>query len=119
MNKDIFKEKIEQSVKILNEKDIDMWLIFVRESSTIHDPSLDIVVGGNWTWQTAFIINRDGETAAIVGSLEEDNIKRSGTFKKIITYLKSIKEPLNEYLKSKNLQRLQLTFQKIRSWQMD
>lgn len=112
MNKDIFKEKIEQSVKILNEKDIDMWLIFVRESSTIHDPSLDIVVGGNWTWQTAFIINRDGETAAIVGSLEEDNIKRSGTFKKIITYLKSIKEPLNEYLKSKKPAKIAINFSK-------
>ena len=86
MNKKIFQEKIEQAVKILNEKDVDMWMIFVRESSTIHDPSLDMIIGGNWTWQTAFIINRDGETTAILGSLEEDNIKRAGTFKNIITY---------------------------------
>ncbi len=112
MNKEIFKEKIDQAVKILNEKKIDMWMIFVRESSTIHDPSLDMIVGGNWTWQTAFIINRDGETAAIVGSLEEDNIKRAGTFKSIITYLKSIRESLNEYLKSKNPSKIAINFSK-------
>lgn len=112
MDNKIFREKIEQAVSILNEKNIDMWMIFVRESSTIHDPSLDMLVGGNWTWQTAFIINRDGETAAIVGSLEEDNIKRAGTFKNIITYLKSIREPLNEYLKSKNPSKIAINYSK-------
>ena len=112
MNKEIFKEKIEQAVKILNEKNIDMWMIFVRESSTIHDPSLDIVVGGNWTWQSAFIFSRDGETAAIVGSLEEDNIKRIGTFKNIITYVKSIREPLNEYLSKKNPSKIAVNYSK-------
>lgn len=112
MDNKIFREKIEQAVSILNEKNIDMWMIFVRESSTIHDPSLDMLVGGNWTWQTAFIINRDGETAAIVGSLEEDNIKRAGTFKNIITYLKSIREPLNEYLKSKNPSKIAVNYSK-------
>jgi Xaa-Pro aminopeptidase len=112
MNNDILKEKIEQAVSILNEKNIDMWMIFVRESSTIHDPSLDIVVGGNWTWQTAFIINRDGDTTAIVGSLEEDNIKRIGTFKNVVTYLKSIREPLTEYLKSKNPSKIAINYSK-------
>jgi Xaa-Pro aminopeptidase len=112
MNKEILKEKIDQAVNILNEKEIDMWLIFVRESSTIHDPSLDMVVSGNWTWQSAFIINRDGETAAMVGSLEEDNIKRVGTFQNIITYVKSIREPLNEYLKKKNPSNIAINYSK-------
>ncbi len=112
MNKEILKEKIGQAVNILKEKKIDMWLIFVRESSTIHDPSLDMVVGGNWTWQSAFVINRDGETAAIVGSLEEDNIKRTGTYQNIITYLKSVREPLNEYLKKKNPSHIAINYSK-------
>lgn len=112
MNKEILKEKINQAVKILNEKGIDMWMIFVRESSTIHDPSMDMVVEGNYTWQSAFIINRDGETAAIVGSLEEDNIKREGTFQNIITYLKSIREPLNEYMKKKNPAHIAVNYSK-------
>jgi Xaa-Pro aminopeptidase len=112
MNKEILKEKIAQAVNILNEKKIDMWLVFVRESSTIHDPSLDIVVGGNWTWQSAFIINRDGDTAAIVGSLEEENINRIGTFKKVLTYVKSIRETLNDYVKSKNPSKIAVNYSK-------
>ena len=112
MNKEILKEKIDQAVKILNEKGIDMWMIFVRESSIIHDPSIDMVVGGNYTWQSAFVINRDGETAAIVGSLEEDNIKRTGNFKNIITYMKSIREVLNEYLKKKNPAQIAVNYSK-------
>jgi Xaa-Pro aminopeptidase len=112
MNKEILKEKIDQAVKILNEKEIDMWLIFVRESSILHDPSLDIIVSGNYTWQSAFIINRDGETVAIVGSLEEDNIKRVGTFQNIITYVKSIREVLNEYLKKKRPAHIAINYSK-------
>lgn len=112
MNKEILKEKIDQAVKILDEKGIDMWMIFVRESSIIHDPSIDMVVGGNYTWQSAFIINRDGETAAIVGSLEEDNIKRTGNFQNIITYVKSIREVLNEYLKKKNPAQIAINYSK-------
>ena len=112
MNNEIFGEKIQQAIKILNEKDIDMWMIFVRESSTVHDPSLDMIIGGNWTWQTAFIINRNGETTAIVGSLEEDNIKRAGTFKNILTYLKSIRETLVDYLKSKNPSKIAINYSK-------
>ncbi len=60
-----------------------------------------MIVGGNWTWESAFIINSDGETAAIVGSIEEENIKRTGTFKNIMGYLKSIREPLRNTLRKR------------------
>ena len=56
MDKNIVLEKINQAIQILNEKNIDLWLIFVRESATLHDPSIDIVVGTNCTWQSAFMI---------------------------------------------------------------
>ena len=97
MSTEIIKEKIEQAVSILKEKGVDLWITFVRESSTIHDPALDIIVGKNCTWQSAFIINKDGETTAIVGSIEAENFK-GGLYKNIIGYIKSIKEPLLEYL---------------------
>ena len=41
----ILKEKIEQAVEILKEKNIDMWLIFIRESSVIPDPSIEMSSG--------------------------------------------------------------------------
>jgi len=94
----IMNEKLEQAAKILKEKDIDLWLIFARESSIMQDPTIEIIVGKNCTWQSAFLINRNGETTAIVGSLEAENFEGKGQFDKVIGYLKSIREPLVEYL---------------------
>ena len=102
MSNNIINEKIQQAVGILKEKNVDMWITFVRESSIITDPMIDMIVGGNATWQSAFIINKDGETTAIVGSIEEDNFRRPGIYQNVITYIKSIREPLVEYIKSKN-----------------
>ena len=91
MSNNIINEKIHQAVGILKEKNIDMWITFVRESSIITDPMIDMIVGGNATWQSAFIINKDGETTAIVGSIEEDNFRRPGIYQNVITYIKSIR----------------------------
>ncbi|MEG8947658.1 M24 family metallopeptidase [Rosettibacter firmus] len=92
MQKELILEKIEQAAKILSEKDIDMWLIYVRETGNIKDPMMDMLVGTNATWQSAFIITKDGNTHAIIGSLEYENMKTIGTYKNIHPYLKSIKE---------------------------
>ncbi|RJP73601.1 MAG: aminopeptidase P family protein [Ignavibacteriales bacterium] len=94
MSKEMILEKIAQAVNILNEKNIDMWLIFVRESSNIKDPSMDIVVGTNCTWPSAFIITKSGDTIAILGSLDVPNMQMQGTYQNIIGYVKSINEPL-------------------------
>jgi Xaa-Pro aminopeptidase len=102
MDNTIFIEKINQAIEILKEKNIDMWITFVRESSINHDPVMDMIVGTNSTWQAAFIINKDGDTTAIVGDMEEGNFKKAGLYKNIIGYLKSIREPLVEYLTKKN-----------------
>ena len=111
MSTEIIKEKIEQAVSILKEKKIDMWMTFVCESATIHDPALDLIVGKNCTWQSAFIINSDGETTAMVGSLEAENFK-GGLYKNVIGYLKSIKEPLIEYLNVKKPNKIAINYSK-------
>ena len=98
MSKEMILEKINQSVKILNEKNIDMWITFVRETGNMKDPMMDMMVGANATWQSAFIITMNGDTNAIVGSLELENMKTIGTYKTIHSYLKSVKEKLLEVL---------------------
>jgi Xaa-Pro aminopeptidase len=100
MSKEMILEKIEQAVKILNEKNIDMWMTYVRETGNIKDPMLDMIVGTNATWQTAFIITRSGETHAVIGSLELENMKSVGTYKNIHPYLKNIKEELIKVLET-------------------
>lgn len=108
----IFKEKIDQAILILEEKDIDMWVTFVRESSINHDSVMDMIVGVNSTWQAAFIINKDGDTTAIVGDMEEENFKQTGLYKNIVGYLKSIREPFIEYLKKKDPKKIAINYSK-------
>ncbi|MBU1679158.1 MAG: Xaa-Pro peptidase family protein [Bacteroidetes bacterium] len=91
-------EKQNQAAAILREKNIDMWLTFVRETGNIKDPMLDMIVGTGATWHSAFILTNTGETIAVIGSLEEANMKTVGTFKTIKPYLKSVKEDLIKVL---------------------
>ncbi len=110
MNKEMILEKQRQAVNILNEKGIDMWMTFVRETGNIKDPMMDMIVGTNATWHSAFIITKTGETIAIVGSLEEANMKIVGTFQTIIPYLKSVKEDLLKTLKEINPEKIAINF---------
>ncbi len=110
MSNQIYKEKIKQAADILNEKDIDMWLTFVRESSIIHDPALDMIAGINLTWQSAIIINRGGEAAAIVGSLELDNVNRTGLFDYVEGYLESFTKSFTDYLTKKNPTKIAINY---------
>jgi len=91
------KEKIKQAVDILKEEGVDLWLTFVRESEVNNDPILDLILGANCTWQSAFMISSSGESIAIVGSLDETRIKETGGYE-VIGYTQSIKEPLLETL---------------------
>jgi Xaa-Pro aminopeptidase len=98
MSKEMILEKIDQAVKILNEKNIDMWMTFVRETGNMKDPMMDMIVGTNATWPSAFIITKNGDTHAIVGSLELANMQTVGTYKEVHPYLKSVKEDLLKVL---------------------
>lgn len=100
MSKEMILEKIDQAAKILNEKNIDMWMTYVRETGNMKDPMMDMMVGTGATWQSAFIITKSGDTHAVIGSLELENMKTVGTYKNIHSYLKSVKEKLIEVLDS-------------------
>jgi Xaa-Pro aminopeptidase len=102
--------KIEQAVGILNELDIDLWMTFVRESASLHDPCIDLVVGANVTWQSAFLITRRGERIAILGSLDKAAHDMLGYYTKMIPYVKGIGEPLRETLTRLDPRRIALNY---------
>ncbi len=83
----LIKAKIEQAIGILNELDIDLWLIFCRESDLMADPSMVLVVGHKVVWQSAFFIGKDGSTAALVGNFDAADFERSGEFKTVQPYV--------------------------------
>lgn len=112
MDNSILKEKVNQAVEILKEKNIDMWLTFVRESSMMTDPVMDMIAGVNSTWQAAFCINKDGDTTAIIGSMEEAKFKKTDLYKNVISYLKSIREPFREYIAKKDPKKIAINFSK-------
>lgn len=82
----MIKEKIKQAIAILNEKKIDLWLTFVRETGTFADPAMDLVGGAEVVWQSAFLISASGESIAIMGTYDTENFKRQGNYQKIIGY---------------------------------
>ena len=110
MTKELILEKQNQAAEILKEKNIDMWMTFVRETGNIKHPMLDMIVGTGATWHSAFIITKEGDTVAIVGSLEKANMEAVGTFKNIVTYLKSVKADLINILEKYDPQKIALNF---------
>ncbi|MCX6556023.1 MAG: Xaa-Pro peptidase family protein [Candidatus Aminicenantes bacterium] len=88
------KEKIAQAIEILNELDIDLWMVIDRESGIISDPVMDFVVGCHATWLSFFLFSRSKETHAIVGNLDVETFRRAGLFDRVAAYKGSPREDL-------------------------
>lgn len=96
--RELLRQKMVQAQGILAELDLDLWLTFVRESSLLPDPALEMVVGTHVTWQSAFFVPRQGETLALVGSLDKPNMEIEGVFDRVEGYLEGIAQPLRNVL---------------------
>jgi Xaa-Pro aminopeptidase len=93
----LIQEKANQAIQILQEQQTDLWLTFVRETSGVRDPVLDLLIGPNdLTWQSALMLTRKGEKIAIIGNLEKEALARLGVFDEILGYDKSVRELLRE-----------------------
>ncbi|HJS19645.1 MAG TPA: M24 family metallopeptidase [Anaerolineales bacterium] len=103
----LIQEKASQALEILKEQQTDMWLTFVRETSGVRDPALDLLIGSNdLTWPSALILTRGGRKIAIVGNLEKDALQRLDAFDELIGYDKSIRELLRETIARLNPNRI-------------
>lgn len=106
----IVREKLDQAVQILREKDLDLWITFVRETTQVKDPSMDLILGLNLTWQSALMVSRTGERIAIVGRYDADNVRIVGGYTTVIGYDQSIREPLLEQIERLRPRRIGLNF---------
>ncbi len=94
MSFDLQLEKVKQVEGILKETDTDLWLVWVRETSQMADPVLELIYGGSFVWQSALMFPSNGKPLAIVGDFDVDATKATGLFDGVIPYTKSIKDVL-------------------------
>jgi len=106
------KEKINQAIEILKEKNIDLWLTFVRESHSLTDPCLPLILGAHCTPPSAFLISRTGETIAIVGNLDYQSLKDTNAYQEVICYTTSIREDLISTLNRMAPKQIAINFSK-------
>ena len=107
---DMVEEKLAQVPAILKETSLDAWLLFARESHTVHDPCFDLVVGGDVTWQSAFLLTPQGDRIAIVGSLDRAAVEMRGHYRELIGYVGGISEELRKVLSRLDPQRIAINF---------
>src|SRR6266545_1192749 len=95
----VVQEKADQAQALLAETGLDCWLTFARESGVRPDPGVELVVGCDVTWNSAFLFGRNGERIAIVGRYDAANIRSQGVFGEIIGYDEGMWLLLNDILR--------------------
>ena len=106
----IFTEKLDQAHQILNEFEVDVWIVFVRESGQSQDPALSLFQDGSFTWQSAFIVTRSGDRIAIVGKFDDGAVRASKNWTEVIPYVHGIREPLLKTIQQLDPSTLALDF---------
>lgn len=106
----LLHEKADQAQALLAETGLDCWLSFARETGVTPDPGVELVVGSDVTWPSAFLFGRGGERVAIVGRYDAMNIRAAGVFHEVIGYDEGISAHLVEALQRLDPQSIGLNY---------
>jgi Xaa-Pro aminopeptidase len=85
--------KSHQACRILEELDIDCWLIWVRETMQFRDPALSLVLDMDIISPTALLYTSDGERIAVAQAIDARGLPE-GPLDRIVPYEKGIRDAL-------------------------
>jgi Xaa-Pro aminopeptidase len=109
-NKQLIREKLAQATQILDEFGVDLWLTFVRETSLSPDPALELIAGVDVTWQSAFLVGRNGRHTAIVGFYDGENVRNLNAYDEVVGYHEGIGQHLLAALKQYDPARIAINY---------
>lgn len=107
---DIYQEKAAQVAGLLDAFDMDMWLIFVRETAESADPALKMLGHYGVVWTTAFVFTRSGARVALCGRGDDEAIRMQGVFDEVRTYTQGIGDELVRLLAEHDPQRIGINY---------
>jgi Xaa-Pro aminopeptidase len=103
----IIREKVQQAVGLLREHNLPMWIAQFAQETDLHpEPCQDLLIGTSVTWPSAFIIQADGTTTAIVGSGDVTNVERVGAYERVIGYIQDVAPELVRVITNANPTRI-------------
>ncbi len=103
------RQKANQACDILKELGIDCWLVWVRETMQLRDPSLHLVLGSDVIGPTALLFTQDGERIAIAQEHDAAGF-REGLFDRTIPYTAGVAEALCRELRRLDPQGIALDY---------
>ncbi len=110
IERDLIKDKIAQAHAALKREGIDVWLVFLQETSVYREPVLDYLIGQEVTWQSAFLYTAAGESVAVVGNFDVESFQARGCFDRVVGYTQSVAPPLTNELRRLRPSRLALNY---------
>lgn len=106
----LHREKLTQAIDILQELDLDAWLIFARETEETPERAWELLAPGMVVWQSAMLLTKKGDRIAIVGKGDDDEYRRRGWYTQVYSYVQGIGEILRETLTRLDPQQLALNY---------
>ncbi len=106
------QEKLEQASSILQELNMDAWLIFARETEETPERSWELLAPGMVVWQSALILTKKGDRIAIVGKGDDAMYRTSGWYTEVHSYVQGISELLRNTIERLDPQQIALNYSK-------
>ena len=108
---EIVAAKVRQAVSLLNEFDLPMWIVqFARETYDLRQPVTDLAVGTTVTWPSAFVVCKSGETTAIVGTGDIENVRQVGAYQNVVGYVTDVGPPLLQLIQRFEPERIGVSY---------